>query len=86
MLCESISQIIFDGLVGQLLQIAGLLAFSDEANGEFVAKLERVEGFVVCVEVLELGDLLGSGKVEVQQAVGDIAKHKDGHEEGASGS
>ena len=62
------------------------MAFSDKTNGEFVAELEWVEGFVVRVEVLELRDLLGSGKVEVQQAVGDIAKHKDGHEEGARGS
>ena len=62
------------------------MALSDETDGELVAELEWVEGFVVRVEVLELRDLLRSGKVEVKQAVGDIAKHQDGHEEGARGS
>ena len=86
LLCKGVGQVVLNGSVGQLLDVACLLALSHETDGKFVAELKRVEWLVTRVEVFDLRDLFGGRKVQVQKAVGYIAEHEDGHEERACGS
>ena len=54
LLCKGVGQVVLNGSVGQLLDVACLLALSHETDGKFVAELKRVEWLVTRVEVFDL--------------------------------